>query len=71
MPFELVIAPEAAADIAEAYDWYEARRPGLGEDFMTSVDASMEAIRRTPAMCPLVAGDYRRFLVRRFPYALL
>jgi hypothetical protein len=28
MPVELVIAPEAELDIAEAYDWYESRRAG-------------------------------------------
>ena len=34
MPVELVIAPEAESDIAEAYDWYEGRRAGLGEEFL-------------------------------------
>jgi hypothetical protein len=32
MAAELIIAPEAEQDIAEAYDWYESRRVGLGED---------------------------------------
>jgi hypothetical protein len=41
MPVELVIAPEAESDIAEAYDWYEGRRPGLGEEFLSSVDACL------------------------------
>ncbi len=34
MPVELVIAPEAGLDIAEAYLWYESRRAGLGEEFL-------------------------------------
>jgi len=33
MAAKLVLAPEAEQDIAVAYDWYEMRRPGLGEDF--------------------------------------
>ena len=48
MAAELVIAPEAEFDIAEGYAWYEARRVGLGEDFLSSVDARMEGIRRQP-----------------------
>jgi hypothetical protein len=32
---ELILAPEAVQDIAEGYAWYEDRRPGLGEDFLT------------------------------------
>lgn len=31
MAAELIIAPEAEQDIAEAYAWYEGRRTGLGE----------------------------------------
>lgn len=30
----------------------------------------MEAVRRTPEMCPVVVENYRRFLLRRFPYAI-
>jgi plasmid stabilization system protein ParE len=70
MPVELVIAPEAELDIAEAYGWYESRRMGLGEDFLSSVDASLESIRRRPEMYPVVHESYRRSLIRRFPYAV-
>ena len=30
MRHRLIIRPEAEADMAEAFDWYEQRRPGLG-----------------------------------------
>lgn len=33
MPAKLIVAPEAEQDVAEAYAWYESRRPGLGEEF--------------------------------------
>lgn len=42
MAAELVIAPEAELDIAEAYIWYEGRRAGLGEEFLSSVDACID-----------------------------
>jgi plasmid stabilization system protein ParE len=70
MPVELVIAPEAELDIAEAYVWYECRRAGLGEEFMSSVDACLASIRRRPEMYPVVHEGYRRSLIRRFPYAV-
>ena len=35
----LIVAPEAEQDIAEAYAWYEGRRFGLGEEFLSRVDA--------------------------------
>jgi plasmid stabilization system protein ParE len=41
MPVDLVIAPEAESDIAETYDWYEGRRPGLGEEFSEQSEATV------------------------------
>jgi plasmid stabilization system protein ParE len=70
MAARLVFAPEAETDIAEAYFWYENRRIGLGEEFLSSVDACVESIRRGPKKCPIVHEGYRRCLVRRFPYAV-
>ncbi len=69
MAAELILAPEAAQDIEEAYGWYELQRTGLGEEFLSCVDAGIQAIRRTPEMFAKVRKDYRRGLVRRFPYA--
>ncbi len=70
MAAEFVIAPEAEFDIGEAYGWYEGHRSGLGEEFLSCVDACIQRIRRTPEMCAKVHEDYRRVLVRRFPYAV-
>ncbi|MBV5272740.1 MAG: type II toxin-antitoxin system RelE/ParE family toxin [Lamprocystis purpurea] len=70
MAAELVIAPEVAQDIAEAYGWYEGRRCGLGEEFLSCVDARIQAICRMPEINARVHKEYRRALVRRFPYAV-
>src|SRR5262249_24103770 len=70
MAAELIIAPEAEQDLNEAYTWYEGCRPGLGEEFLSCVDACIQAICRTPEMHATVHENYRRGLVRRFPYAV-
>lgn len=70
MAVEVIFAPEAERDLAEAYAWYERRRAGLGEDFLSSVDACVESIRRQPEMYALVHDTYRRALTRRFPFAI-
>jgi hypothetical protein len=31
---DLVVLPEAEADLADAYTWYEERLPGLGSDIL-------------------------------------
>ncbi len=50
MAVELIIAQEAQQDVDEAYSWYEDRRPGLGEEFLTCVDACIQAICRVPEL---------------------
>ena len=70
MDVDLILAPEAEQDISEAYDWYEQRRPGLGEEFLGCVDACIQRICRSPELFAKVYEDYRRALIRRFPYAI-
>ena len=70
MAAKLIISPEAGQDLADAYAWYERHRVGLGEEFLSCVDASISAIYRSPETYGLVHENYRRALVRRFPYAV-
>lgn len=43
-----IVAPEAELDLVEAYAWYEDRRAGLGEEFLSSVDACIQRVCRNP-----------------------
>jgi len=70
MAARLVVAPEAEQDVTEAYAWYESQRAGLGEEFLSCVDACMESLTRSPEMYEVVHETYRRALLRRFPYAV-
>ena len=60
MAAELIIASETEQDIVEVYAWYEGRRTGLGEEYLSCVDACIEAIRRTPEMHAVIHENYRR-----------
>jgi plasmid stabilization system protein ParE len=70
MAAELIVAPEAEQDVAEAYLWYEGRRAGLGEEFLSCIEACIQTIRRVPEAAALVHENCRRRMVRRFPYAV-
>lgn len=70
MAAELIMAPEAEEDVSEAYDFYERNRVGLGEDFLSRLDACIQFTRRVPKAHSLFHLDYRRALVRKFPYAV-
>jgi len=65
-----ILRPAAAADVEEAYRWYEDQRAGLGEEFLTAVGAGFDTIAAHPLAAPVVHRDTRRLLLRRFPYGV-
>ena len=66
----VIFTPQAADDVSAAYDWYEEREPGLGEDFLRCVEACLLMALRHPFMFPAAVDDFRRALIRRFPFEI-
>lgn len=68
---QVVVRPAAAADIEDAYHWYEQQRPGLGEDFLAALRSTLDRVVTHPEAFAVVHRATRRALVpRRFPYGL-
>ena len=61
--------PEVEEDAIAGYAWYEAKAPGLGEDFLRVFYGGAGEISHHPLSYPRVHGEIRRRLLRRFPYA--
>lgn len=62
--------PEVEDDAIGAYYWYEEKAGGLGEDFLRIFYASASDLAWNPELYPKIYKNYRRRLLRRFPYAL-
>ena len=71
MTATLIVQPEAEADLNEAFRWYEARREGLGQEFLGEVSLTLARITERPLRYTLVYREARRALLRRFPYVVL
>jgi len=63
--------PEADRELIEAAQFYEARRTGLGDQFLDAVESALGQIQRHPLLWRRVRGDLRRYLLRRFPYGII
>ena len=63
-------SPEAFADVAEAFSWYQAQRVGLGWEFVAELENTVALLQRVPEVGPVVHRSLRRALLRRFPYAV-
>ena len=66
-----LVRPEARAELLDARDWYEAHAPGLGIEFARAVDSAIDAAVRNPRAYPAVENDFRRVVLRRFPYSVI
>lgn len=64
----LFVRHAAKIDVADAFRWYEARRPGLGHEFADEVANTYAAIEAQPLRFPLMLDDIRMAVVHRFPY---
>jgi plasmid stabilization system protein ParE len=67
---QLIVRPEAEADIGDAYAWYEAQQAGLGDRFLAEMSRCIADIERQPLRFQRVRAEARRALLRHFPYAV-
>ncbi len=61
---------EAASDVLLAREWYDGQRPGLGDDFVRSLEHVIDLMSGLPEAFPEIAVGLRRALLGRFPYAV-
>ena len=70
MIHRIILLHQAELDIEGAYDWYENQSSGLGQEFLRNVEACLALIKRNPEIYSVVYRNFRRGLVRRFPFAI-
>lgn len=63
----------ASEELADAVQWYEARRAGLGGEFFDAVGATAALVETNPEIGAPISADRqtRRMLVPRFPYQVV
>lgn len=61
----------ASVELADAVDYYEDQRPGLGYEFLSEVEAAIDKIVQFPDAWTPLNERIRRILLKRFPFGLL
>ena len=68
MRWRVTTRSAADIDIQEARDWYERRRPGLGDEFLVAVAEAFLRLEESPERFPIYYKGFRRILTETFPY---
>lgn len=67
----VIFLPEAEQEMLEAALYYQSKASGLGVVFLSEIQRAVKSIAESPNTWPILKGDLRRRLVRRFPYGIL
>ena len=70
MSLPLLLHPAAYGDLDASRDWYEAKRQGLGDEFLAEVKSAFETIRQFPEARAVEFKNVRRALVTRFTHVI-
>jgi len=62
---------DAALEMKIAAQYYEERVKELGEQFLSEIEEGLSRIRQFPQAWSAYEGEYRRYLLKRFPYGLI
>jgi len=60
----------AKNDVELALEWYEKQRRGLGFEFLDCIEIALKEIITFPQMYQLCYSNYRRNVIRRFPFSI-
>lgn len=70
MTYKLIFRPEVEEDAIAGYAWYQKKAAGLGEEFLTQFFKYTSDIPRKPLVYRKTYGEFRRCLLKKFPYAI-
>ena len=70
MPAQIVFRRIAKREMDESIAWYENQRAQLGVELAVEINRTLQNISHSPKQFPLMRGEVRRALVRRFPYGV-
>jgi plasmid stabilization system protein ParE len=70
---KIEVHPDVYSELELSRAWYEEKATNLGTEFLNEIERALKVIQEAPTMWSWYdkEQDVRRFLVHRFPYAIL
>jgi plasmid stabilization system protein ParE len=62
---------DALAELKSAISWYLERNEIAAYKFVDEIDNGIESIRSAPKRWPILELNARKFLLKRFPFAII
>ena len=62
---------DAATEMQAAAGYYEEQQGGLGATFLAEIEQGLGRIQQFSSLWPIFEAEYRRYLLRRFPFGII
>ena len=67
----LDIYPSALAELKSSISWYLEQNQATADKFVEEIDRAIDLVLTSPRRWPRSDFDTRKFILRRFPYAVI
>lgn len=67
----LRLHPEAEDEYLASLSWYRDRSPIAATNFESAIVAAVERIRKAPQRWPIYFGNFRKYVLRQFPFSVI
>ncbi|HEX7870280.1 MAG TPA: type II toxin-antitoxin system RelE/ParE family toxin [Chryseobacterium sp.] len=71
MTYKLILKSRAHTDLAEAIEYYQDKRKGLGLKFLKCAQKFFDRITKNPHHYPLKSNQFREAYIQKFPYVII
>ena len=69
--YEIVFHTDATEEMQATAAYYEEQLSGLGDEFLDEIEQGLERIQQFPLLWSIYGEEFRRHLLKRFPYGLM
>lgn len=70
MTYRLVIRERAEKQIEEAYEWYEKKQIGLGDNYLDVIERSLMLIQINPKLFQFKYKNIKAIYTKQFPFGI-
>ena len=71
MSYTIVFLSRAQHELLEAWEWYEDKQAGLGDQFKNKVTERLHSLLQHPERYPIRKKEFREVRIEVFPYLII
>lgn len=68
---KIIFHPRVETELINSFNWYQAKKDGLGELFFESVNKKLIELAQHPSRYPVIKKGFRQTTIQKFPFVII